>query len=101
MKAYKEGVLTPADQNVSPEVLPLREERNSQQCVKIKAFHQQPEETGHNTVLEEHNHYFAANLSMDTRHKRIDFTIVLQTMHINIPNNKYQKTFTIILAYHQ
>lgn len=34
--------------------------------MKIKAFHQQPEETGHNTVLEEHNHHFAANLEVDT-----------------------------------
>lgn len=37
--------------------------------MKIKAFHQQPEETGHNTVLEEHNHHFAANLEVDTGHK--------------------------------
>lgn len=65
----KEEVLTPANQDVSPEVLSLGEERDCQQCVKIKAFHQQPEETGHNTVLEEHNHHFAANLEVDTGHK--------------------------------
>lgn len=61
-KARKEDILTPADQDVCPEVLPLREERDGQEGVKIKTFHQQPEEAGHDTVLEEHNHHFAANL---------------------------------------
>lgn len=63
----KQDFLTPADQNISPEVLPLGEEGNGQQCMQIKAFHQQPEETGHYTVLEKHNHCFAANLAMDTK----------------------------------
>lgn len=62
--------LTPADHNVSPEVLPLGEERDSQQCVKIEAFHQQPEEAGHDAVLEEHNHCFAANLANTEQKKK-------------------------------
>jgi len=61
------AILTPTNQNIGPEVLPLGEKRHSQQRVKIKALHQQPEETGHYTVLEEHNHCFAANLAMDTK----------------------------------
>lgn len=60
--AQKEDILTPADQDICPEVLPLGEERDGQEGVKIKTFHQQPEETGHDTILEEHNHHFAANL---------------------------------------
>lgn len=66
-KVFKKGILTPADKDVSPKVLPLGEERDGQQCVEIKAFDQQPEETGHYTVLEEHNHYLAANLLRDTK----------------------------------
>lgn len=58
----KEDILTPANQDVCPEVLPLREERDGQEGVEIKTFHQQPKETGHDAVLEEHNHHFAANL---------------------------------------
>lgn len=68
-KAKKEDILTPAYQDVSPEVLFLRKERDGQQRVKIKAFHQQPEETGHDKILEEHHHYFAANLQINTGHK--------------------------------
>lgn len=60
--ARKKDILTPADEDVCPEVLPLREERDGQEGVKIKTFHQEPEETGHDTILEEHNHHFAANL---------------------------------------
>lgn len=60
--ARKEDILTPADQDICPEVLPLGEEGDGQEGVKIKTFHQQPEETGHDTILEEHNHHFAANL---------------------------------------
>lgn len=61
-RAQQEDILTPADQSVCPEVLPLREERDGQEGVEIKTFHQQPEETGHDTILEEHYHHFAANL---------------------------------------
>lgn len=59
----EESILTPANQNVDPEVFPLREERDGQQGMKIKSLHQQPEETGHYTVLEENNHGLAANLA--------------------------------------
>lgn len=69
------GFLTPADQNVSPEVFPLGEERHGQQRVKIKTLHQEPEETGHNTVLEEHNHRFAADLTVDTKETIYSFHI--------------------------
>lgn len=62
LEAGKEDILTPADQDVRPEVLSLREEGDGQEGVKIKTFHQQPEEIGHDAVLEEHNHHFAANL---------------------------------------
>lgn len=55
-------VLTPANQNVRPEVLPLREERHCQKSMEIKAFDQEPEETGHYAVLEEDHHGFAAHL---------------------------------------
>lgn len=53
---------TPANQDVPPEVLPLREEGNSQQGVKVEALHQQPEETCHDAVLEENHHGLAAHL---------------------------------------
>lgn len=65
LKACEEGVLTPADQDVSPEVFPLGEERDGQQSVQIETFHQQPEEAGHDAVLEEHDHHFAADLGKD------------------------------------
>lgn len=63
-KTFSE-TLTPANQDVGPEVFPLREEGDGQQRVKVEAFHQQPEEAGHYTVLEEHHHNFAANLHVE------------------------------------
>lgn len=65
-KTFSE-ILTPANQDVGPEVLPLGEEGDGQQRVKIKAFHQEPEEAGHYTVLEEHHHNFAANLHVEAK----------------------------------
>ena len=56
---------TPTNQDVPPEVLPLREEGNSQQSVEIKALHQQPEVTRHDAVLEEDHHCLAAHLQED------------------------------------
>ena len=43
---------TPADEYVPPEVLPLGEEGDGEQGVQVEALHQQPEEVGHDTVLE-------------------------------------------------
>lgn len=53
---------TPANQDVPPEVLPLRKEGDDQQGVKIQPFHQEPEEVGHDTVLEKNHHGLAAYL---------------------------------------
>lgn len=53
---------TPSNQDVPPEVLPLREEGHSQQGVQVEALHEQPEETCHDAVLEENHHGLAAHL---------------------------------------
>lgn len=53
---------TPSNQDVPPEVLPLRKERNSQQGVKVESLNQQPEEACHDAVLEENHHGLAAHL---------------------------------------
>lgn len=53
---------TPSNEDVPPEVLPLGEEGNSQQGVKVEALHEQPEEACHDAVLEENHHGLAAHL---------------------------------------
>lgn len=53
---------TPTNQDVPPEVFLLREEGNSEQSVQIEPLHQEPEETRHDAILEEHHHYLAAHL---------------------------------------
>lgn len=58
---------TPTNHDVPPEVLPLREEGDSQQGVEIQALHQQPEVAGHDAVLEEDHHGLAAHL-MESQH---------------------------------
>lgn len=45
--------------------------------MKVEAFDQQPEETGHDAVLEEHNRHFAANLVIDTMHGGIGHAVIL------------------------
>lgn len=56
------AALTPADEDEPPEVLPVREEGDSEERVEVKTFHQQPKETGHDAILEEHDRSLAANL---------------------------------------
>lgn len=55
-------MLTPTNQNVPPEVLPLREEGDRQQSVKVETLNQQPEVTRHDPVLEEDHDGLAADL---------------------------------------
>lgn len=43
MTSFCHPVLTPSDQNVPPEVFPLRDESEGQQGLQIHALHQQPE----------------------------------------------------------
>lgn len=56
---------TPTDEDVAPEVLPLREEGDGQQSVEVEALHQQPEEARHDAIMEENHHCFAAHLEED------------------------------------
>lgn len=53
---------TPTDEDVAPEVFPLREEGDGQQRVEVEALHQQPEEARHDAVMEENHHCLAARL---------------------------------------
>lgn len=57
-----EKMHTPANQDVPPKVFPFWKEGDDQQGVKIQPLHQEPEEIGHDTVLEENHHGFAAYL---------------------------------------
>lgn len=56
------AIHTPTDQDVPPEVFPLREEGDGQQSVEVEALYQQPEETCHDAIMEENHHCFAAQL---------------------------------------
>lgn len=71
---------TPTNQNIPPEVLPLWEERDGQQSMKIQTFHKEPEEACHNAILEKDNHSFAANLKIRDRGNKNGFEEVIQTL---------------------
>lgn len=53
--------LTPADEHVKDEVPVLRED-DDQQRVEVQTLHQQPEEVGHDEVLEKHQTDFTSRL---------------------------------------
>ena len=46
-------ILTPSNQDVPPEVFPLRDEGQGQQGLQVHALHQQPEVIGQDAELEE------------------------------------------------
>lgn len=46
-------MLTPSNQNVPPEVLPLGHERQGEQSLQVHALHQQPEIICQDAELEE------------------------------------------------
>lgn len=52
---------TPADKQVDDEVAVLRED-DDEQGVEVQALHQQPEEVGHDEVLEKHQAGFTSHL---------------------------------------
>lgn len=52
---YDKGHLTPADGQVTVEVLPLTEDGDDQQAVQVDALHQQPVVVSHDTVLHHHH----------------------------------------------
>lgn len=56
---------TPAEADKPPEVLPLWEEGDDKQRVKIEAFHQQPGVVGHDAVLEEDHDQLTACLDRE------------------------------------
>lgn len=53
--------LTPADEHINGKMSVLRED-DDKQSVQVQALHQQPEEVGHDEVLEKHQAGFAPNL---------------------------------------
>ncbi len=55
------GQPTPADEHVDDKVSILREDDNKQ-SVKVETLHQQPEEVGHDEVLEKHQTGFTSHL---------------------------------------
>lgn len=62
------SLLAPADEHVDDEMLVFRED-DDQQGVEVEPLHQQPEEVGHDEILEKHQAGFTPHL-MDT-HRNI------------------------------
>lgn len=55
------GLPTPADEHVDNKVSVLRED-DDEQSVEVETLHQQPEEVGHDEVLEKHQTGFTSHL---------------------------------------
>lgn len=59
VKTIQSLLLTPSNQDIPPEVFPLWDEGQSQQCLQIHALHQQPEVIGQDAELEESHGWLA------------------------------------------
>lgn len=62
------AMLTPSNQNVPPEVLPLGHERQGEQSLQVHALHQQPEIICQDAELEESHGWFTGCLQ-GTHHR--------------------------------
>lgn len=60
---------TPADEHVDDKVPVLRED-DDEQRVEVQTLHQQPEEVGHDEVLEKHQTGFTSHLKIHKGQRR-------------------------------
>ena len=77
-------LLTPANQDVPPEVFPLWDESEGQQGLQVHALHQQPEVIGQDAELEESHSWLARCLETTQQHTVTSSRIchsIYQTMY--------------------
>lgn len=70
------GLPTPADEHVDDEVSVLGED-DDEQSVEVETLHQQPEEVGHDEVLEKHQTGFTSHLKQKGQRSKLSYELYI------------------------
>lgn len=79
-------LLTPSNQDVPPEIFPLRDEGQGQQRLQVHALHQQPEVIGQDAELEE-SHGWLARCLERTRQCKVTSPGCLSLLNTKLTHN--------------